>query len=39
MVQRVLEQKKAISQVSSSDRKNWHLAPTYTDIDVLESIN
>ena len=39
MVQRVLEQENASAQVLSSAQKTRHLGPTYTDIDLLESIN
>ncbi|KAL3972567.1 protein-disulfide reductase (glutathione) [Sarotherodon galilaeus] len=39
MIQRVLEQEKAISQVLKADRKTRHLVPTWQDIDVLESVN
>ncbi|KAG2460046.1 ZBED1 protein, partial [Polypterus senegalus] len=37
MIQRVLEQERAITQVLSSDKKTRHLALTWQDIDVLES--
>ncbi|XP_069821004.1 E3 SUMO-protein ligase ZBED1-like [Dendropsophus ebraccatus] len=39
MIQRLLEQEKAISQVLKADRKTRHLVPNWQDIDVLESIN
>lgn len=39
MVARVLEQEKAISKVLSADRKTRHLAPSWQDIEVLESIH
>ncbi|CAM4455072.1 unnamed protein product [Leuciscus chuanchicus] len=39
MVDRVLEQQKAIAQVFSGDRKARHLTLTWQDIDVLEAIN
>ncbi|XP_040294401.1 E3 SUMO-protein ligase ZBED1-like [Bufo bufo] len=39
MIQRLLEQEKAISQVLKADRKTRHLVPTWQDIDVLESMN
>ncbi|XP_051806757.1 zinc finger BED domain-containing protein 4-like isoform X4 [Acanthochromis polyacanthus] len=39
MVDRVLEQNKALNQVLSEDRKTRHLVPTWQDIKVLESIN
>ncbi len=39
MIQRVLEQEKAISQVLKADRKTKHLVPTWQDTDVLESIS
>lgn len=39
MVERVLEQEKAISQVLKADKKNRHLVPTWQDLDVLESVN
>jgi len=39
MVARVLEQKKAVRQVLSSDRKTAHLIATWQDIEVLESLN
>ncbi|KAK7934198.1 hypothetical protein WMY93_005094 [Mugilogobius chulae] len=39
MIERVLEQQKAIQQVLSADRKQRHLVPTWQDIEVLESIS
>ncbi|XP_057182627.1 zinc finger BED domain-containing protein 4-like isoform X1 [Triplophysa rosa] len=39
MIQRVLEQQPAISDVLSADRKSRHLVPSWQDLDVLESIN
>lgn len=38
MIERVLEQEAAISQVLKSDKKARHLVPTWQDIDVLESV-
>ncbi|KAK0151906.1 Endoplasmic reticulum export factor CTAGE5 [Merluccius polli] len=39
MIQRVLGQEKALSQVLKADRKTRHLVPTWQDTDVLESIS
>ena len=39
MIERVLEQKKAIRKVLCDDRKSAHLIPTWQDIDVLESVS
>ncbi|XP_067281156.1 E3 SUMO-protein ligase ZBED1-like [Pseudorasbora parva] len=39
MIQRVLEQQWAISDVLSANRKSRHLVPSWQDLDVLESIN
>lgn len=39
MIQRVLEQQRALSDVLSADKKSRHLVPTWQDLDVLESIN
>ena len=39
MINRVLEQQKAIVQVLSSDRKTRNLTPRWQDIEVLEAIN
>ncbi|XP_034040262.1 zinc finger BED domain-containing protein 1-like [Thalassophryne amazonica] len=36
MIQRVLEQEKALSQVLKADKKTRHLVPTWQDTDVLE---
>ncbi|RXN35711.1 zinc finger BED domain-containing 1-like protein [Labeo rohita] len=38
MIERVLEQQRALSQVLSADRKTRHLVPQWQDTDVLESI-
>ncbi|XP_067236702.1 E3 SUMO-protein ligase ZBED1-like [Chanodichthys erythropterus] len=39
MIQTVLEQQRAISDVLSANRKSRHLVPSWQDLDVLESIN
>lgn len=39
MIQRVLEQSRALCQVLSEDRKTRHLVLNWQDTDVLESIN
>ncbi|KAK0141200.1 Zinc finger BED domain-containing protein 1 [Merluccius polli] len=39
MIDRVLEQQKAIAQVLSNDRKLRHLILSWQDIDVLEAVN
>ena len=39
MVERILEQERALRQVLGADRKSSHLIPTWQDIDVLESVN
>ncbi len=39
MVKRVLEQKRAITEVLSKDNKTRPLVPTWQDVDVLESID
>ncbi|XP_057689438.1 E3 SUMO-protein ligase ZBED1-like [Corythoichthys intestinalis] len=39
MTARLLEQKRAITQVLSEDRASRHLVPTWSDIDVLEAIS
>ncbi|KAI7790592.1 putative zinc finger BED domain-containing protein 1-like [Triplophysa rosa] len=39
MIQRVLEQEKAITQVVAADRSTRHLVPTWQDIDVLDSVS
>lgn len=39
MIERVLEQQRAIAHVLSTDRNARHLIPTWQDTDVLEAIN
>ncbi|XP_059922903.1 E3 SUMO-protein ligase ZBED1-like [Gadus macrocephalus] len=39
MIERVLEQQKAIAQVLSNDRKLRHLTLSWQDVDVLEAVN
>ncbi|KAL1252580.1 hypothetical protein QQF64_017273 [Cirrhinus molitorella] len=39
MIERIIEQQKAIAHVLSSDKKSRHLIPTWQDMDVLEAIN
>lgn len=39
MIERVLEQQRAISEVLSSDRKARHLNPHWQDIEILEAIH
>ncbi|KAK1897704.1 Microtubule-associated serine/threonine-protein kinase 2 [Dissostichus eleginoides] len=39
MIERFLEQEKALVRVLGSDKKSRHLEPTWQDLDVLESIN
>ena len=39
MVERIVEQKQAIHQVLSQDRKSSHLLPKWQDIEVLEALN
>ncbi|XP_017320472.1 E3 SUMO-protein ligase ZBED1-like [Ictalurus punctatus] len=39
MVRRALEQKRAITEVLSKDKKTRSLVPTWQDVDVLESID
>ncbi|XP_059410212.1 E3 SUMO-protein ligase ZBED1-like [Carassius carassius] len=39
MVKRVLEQKRAITEVLSKDKKTRPLVPNWQDVDVLESID
>lgn len=39
MIERVLEQQKAVALVLSTDKNHKHLVPTWQDIDVLEAIN
>ncbi len=38
MIERILEQERAIRSVLSNDRKSVHLIPSWQDIQVLESI-
>jgi len=39
MIERVLEQQQAISQVLASDKKTRHLVLTWQDLEVLESVH
>lgn len=39
MIERILEQHKAITQVLSADKKTRHLVPSWQDMDVLESLH
>lgn len=39
MIQRVLEQERAISHVLKDDKKSRHLVPSWQDLDVLEAVN
>lgn len=39
MIERVLEQQRALTQVLSADRKTIHLVPQWQDTDVLESVS
>ena len=39
MIERVIEQEKALSQVLRAEQKTRHLVPTWQDLDVLESMN
>lgn len=39
MINRVIEQEKALSQVLRADKKTRHLVLTWQDMDVLESLN
>ena len=39
MIQRVIEQEKAISQVLRAERKTRHLVPSWQEMDVLESVS
>ncbi|XP_061571822.1 E3 SUMO-protein ligase ZBED1-like [Cololabis saira] len=39
MIERVLEQEKAISQVLAADKKTRHLVLTWQDLEVLESVH
>lgn len=38
MIERVLDQEKAISQVLKEDKKTRHLVPSWQDVDVMESV-
>ncbi|XP_067313700.1 E3 SUMO-protein ligase ZBED1-like [Pseudorasbora parva] len=38
MIERVLDQEKAISQVLKADKKVRHLVPSWQDVDVMESV-
>ncbi|XP_057216122.1 E3 SUMO-protein ligase ZBED1-like [Triplophysa rosa] len=38
MIERVLDQEKAISQVLKADKKTRHLVPSWQDVDVMESV-
>ncbi|KAJ4941983.1 hypothetical protein JOQ06_011854 [Pogonophryne albipinna] len=38
MIERVLEQERAISQVLAADKKTRHLVLTWQDLEVLESV-
>ncbi|GAA6085766.1 zinc finger BED domain-containing protein 4-like [Tachysurus ichikawai] len=39
MIARVLEQRKAITQVLSEDKKSRHLVPSWADLDILEAVS
>ncbi|XP_039601528.1 zinc finger BED domain-containing protein 4-like [Polypterus senegalus] len=39
MIARVLEQRKAITQILSEDKKSRHLVPSWADLDVLEAVS
>ncbi|XP_077403110.1 E3 SUMO-protein ligase ZBED1-like isoform X1 [Vanacampus margaritifer] len=39
MIQRVLEQERAISHVLKEDKKSRHLLPSWQDLEVLEAVN
>nr|XP_061801662.1 E3 SUMO-protein ligase ZBED1-like [Nerophis lumbriciformis] len=39
MMQRVLEQERAISHVLKDDKKSRHLVPGWQDVDILEAVN
>ncbi len=39
MINRILEQQKALTQVLSEDKAARHRIPTWQDIDVLESVS
>lgn len=38
MIERILEQERAITQVLAADKKTQHLVPMWQDIMVLESV-
>ena len=38
MIDRILEQQKAVSAVLANDRKNWHHMPTDQEVSVLETV-
>lgn len=38
IIERVLDQEKAISQVLKADKKTRHLVPSWQDLDVMESV-
>lgn len=38
MIERILEQSKAITDVLKADKKTKHLTPTWQDLDVMESM-
>ncbi|KAK0155081.1 Zinc finger BED domain-containing protein 1 [Merluccius polli] len=39
MIERVLEQERAIARVLGSEKKSRYLVPTWQDVEVLESVN
>lgn len=39
MIERFLEQEKAITRVLGADKKTRHLVPTWQDLEVLEATN
>lgn len=39
MVERIIEQEKAISHVLRANKNTRHLVPTWQDVEVLESMN
>lgn len=39
MIQRLLEQEKAVTSVLAADRLTWHPVLTWQDIDVLDSVS
>lgn len=39
MINRILEQQKALHEVLSEDRNTWHLILGHQDLDVLESVS